>query len=105
MRLDGLKLLGSGLAFIPWLESDYEESVVTGTNKTEQAEADDACRILHTRCVRQNVFDLCCSLRRPLQRSAIGQLQVDVCVALILIRKEARRHTAAEESGRHAKGQ
>jgi hypothetical protein len=91
MRLDGLKLLGSGCAFIPRLESDYKESVVAGTNKTEQAETDDAGRVFHTRCARQNVFDLCRGLRCPLQRSAVGQLQVDVRVALIFIRKEARR--------------
>src|SRR5580658_4972674 len=97
MRLDGLKLFGSGLSFIPRLESDNEESVVAGTNKTEQAETDDTGRVLHPRCVRQNVFDLCRGLRCPLQRCAVGQLQVDVGIALVFIRKETRRHTTAEE--------
>ena len=40
----------------------------------------------------------------PFQRCAVGQLQVDICVALIFIRKEARRHTFGKESGRYAKG-
>src|SRR5580692_2728488 len=105
MRLDGLKLLGSGCAFIPWLESDYKKCVVAGTNKTEQAETDDAGRVFHTRRVRQNIFDLCRGLRCPLERSAVGQLQVDVGVALIFIRKEARRHTIAKESGGDAERQ
>src|ERR1700728_3747397 len=105
MRLDGLKLLGSGRALIPRLERDDKESVVAGANKTEQAEADDAGRVFYTRRIRQNVFDLGRSLRCRLQRSTVGQLQIDVRVALIFIRKEARRHTTAKESGRHAKGQ
>src|SRR5580658_4749339 len=105
MRLDRLKLFGSGGAFIPRLESDDEESVVAGTNKTEQAETDDAGRVFHPRCVRQNVFDLCRGLRCPLQRSAVGQLQIDIRVALIFIRKEAGRHTTAKETSRRAKSQ
>src|SRR5277367_3781740 len=105
MRLDGLKLLGSGRAFIPRLESHYKESVVAGTNKTEQAETDDAGRVFHTRRTRQNVFDLRRGLRGPLQRCAVGQLQVDIRVALIFIWKETRRHTTAKESGGRAKSQ
>src|SRR5580704_1572660 len=105
MRLDGLKLLGSGRAFVPRLESDYKESVVAGTHETEQAETDDAGGVFHARCVRQNVFDLRRGLRCPLQRCAVGQLQIYIRVALILIGKEARWHAIGKKASSNAKTQ
>src|SRR3984957_12970026 len=105
MRLDGLKLFSSGRAFVPRLQCDYEESVVAGANETEQAEADDAGRIFHPRSACQNVFDLGRGLRCPLPRGAVGQMQVDICIALIFIGQETPRYAGAKESGCDAEGQ
>src|ERR1700679_1782459 len=105
MRLDGLELFGPGCPFVPRLESDDEESVVAGPNKTEQAETNDAGRVFHTRSVCQNVFDLGRSLRCSLQRRAVGQLQIHIRVTLVFIGKETRRHAIGEESSGNAKSQ
>src|SRR5579863_9043718 len=105
MRLDRLKLLVSGRALVPRLESDDKESVVAGANKTEQTEADDAGLVFHPRCVRQNVFYLCPCLRCSLERRVIGQLQIHIDIALIFIGKKARRYPIGEESRREAKDQ
>src|SRR5207245_4172342 len=67
-RFDDLKLLQPGLPIVPWLERDKEKSVVTGAREAEQTEANDAGRGLHSRCVRQDVFDplgyVVCALER-----------------------------------------
>src|SRR5580658_957772 len=105
MRLDGLELLSPGRALIPRLERDYEESVVAGANKTQQAETDDAGRIFHTGRAGENVFDLGRGLRCSLERSAVRQLHVHIQETLILIGKKTRRHAIGKESCGNAESQ
>ncbi len=52
--------------------------VVARAHETQQTESDNACRVLHARRFRQDVFNLSRDRIRPLQRRRIRQLQIDV---------------------------
>src|SRR5580700_6863388 len=55
--LDGLELLRARFPVVPGLQRHEEEGVVAGAHETEQAEPNNARRMLNTGCVGQNVFD------------------------------------------------
>ncbi len=95
-------LFRSRCAIAPGLKSYEIEGVVTGAYKAEQAEANNACRVLDTWGVGENVLNLFRRFARTLQRSRIRKLHVDEDIALVFIGKEARRQTAAKETCAHA---
>ena len=97
--LDLLELLVAGFALVPRLQSYKEKAVVTGADEAEQAEADDAGRVLNARSVSENVFDFARDFIRALKGSCIWQLEVDVEIALVFVGKEAGRNFGAEETG------
>jgi len=100
---DLLILFGAGVAFPPRLQRHKRKGVVTGLDETEQAEANDAGRILDARSGRQNLLHISRGGIRPLQRCPTWQLHVDENVALVFVGKEARGQPAAKEpSGRAA---
>src|SRR5882762_11210203 len=104
MRLDGLKLFGSGLALIPRLERNKKERVVTGAHEAEQTEADDTCRVFNPRSIAQDFFHVRCDRSGAFQRSSVRELEIDEGIALIFVRKKTRWHSAGKKAGRHAKG-
>src|SRR5580704_22100 len=104
MSLDRLKLLSSGFTGVPRLESHREKRVITGTNKAQQTEAHDGGRVLNTRGTHDDFFDIRRNRSRPLQRSSVGQLQIDIGITLIFVREEARRQAAGEKARCHPKG-
>src|ERR1700687_5665729 len=69
-------------AITPWLQSDKKESVVTGSDKAEQAEADYACGVLHAGRIGENLLNLTCRRTRARERRGIRKLHVDIDVAL-----------------------
>src|SRR6202007_1233955 len=101
-RLDRLILFDPAFTFIPGLQSDEKESVVTGPDGTEQAEADDTCGVLDTRSVRENCLHLSRRSACAFLRGRIGKLHVDVEVPLIFIRQKAGGHPTAEEDSARA---
>jgi hypothetical protein len=96
-RLDHLILLGKRLSFSPLFHGDENKCVVARPDGAEQTETDNARGIFNARCLREYVFDVTCNLRRPLQRSGIRQLDVQIEVTLVFIRKEADRQSAADK--------
>ena len=74
MGFERLKLLGSCRALIPRLEGHKKGRVITGANKTEQTEADEAGRVLDSRCIDQDFFHISGDGGRAFQRSSVGQL-------------------------------
>src|SRR5262249_27761146 len=59
-RFDDLELLFAALSVVPWLQRDPEEGVVAGTRKTQQAEANDAGGVFHSRSLGQDALNLAC---------------------------------------------
>ena len=102
VRLDGLELLGSGLAIVPVLHGDEEECVVAGSHEAEQAEAQNAGGVLDAGRLRQNILDFRRHLLGSLQRGGVGKLDVQVKIALILVGNEAGGQFVADEIARHA---
>ena len=101
MSLDLLKLFGLRFSLSPWFESDEEERVVTGAHKAQQTETDDAGGVLDARCFRHDFFHGPCRFIGALQGRRVWKLHVDVRVALVFVRQETRRHTAAKETSRN----
>src|SRR5208282_1242745 len=96
---DLLELFIAGFAVVPGLEGDEEKAVVASTDKTEQAEADDAGGVLDARSVSEDVFDFARDFVGALHRSGVWQLQIDVEIALVFIGKKAGRDLNAEKAG------
>ena len=103
-RLDFLILFRSGLAVAPGLQRDEKEGVVTGPDKAEQAEADNARGVFDAGRVGEDLLNLSRRCAGALQRSRIRKLHVDVDVALVFIGQEARWHAAAKENSGKAEG-
>ena len=103
MSLDRLKLLVSRLAGVPGLEGHRKERVVAGTNKTKQTEAHDGGRVLNPGGIHNDFFNVLRDRSRPLQRSRVGQLQIDIGVPLIFVGEEARGQAIGEEPRRNPK--
>src|SRR4029077_15168495 len=104
VRLNGLKLFGACRALIPRLERDKKERVVTGAYKAEQTKTDDAGRVSNSRCICQNFFNVSRDGCRAFQRSSVRELEIDVGIALVFVRKEARGHSVGKKAARQAKG-
>ncbi len=104
MRLDGLKLFGSGLALIPGLERNKKERVVTGAHEAQQTEADDTGRVFNPRSIAQDFFHVGRDRSGAFQRSSVRELEIDEGIALIFVRKETRWHSAGKKGGPHSKG-
>src|SRR6185295_16206728 len=100
--LDFLILFRSCFAITPWLQSDEKESVVTGPDKTEQAEANNACRVFHAWRTGEDILNLPSRFAGACQRCRIRKLHIDVDIALIFIGQETRRQSAAEKTSRNA---
>src|SRR5579864_4911502 len=97
--LDGLELLRARFAVVPGLQRHEEEGVVAGAHEAEQAESNDAGRMLNTGCVGQNIFDFCGHIVGALKRRGSRKLNVYIDVALILIRKKTGGDFAPEPGG------
>src|SRR5439155_16409174 len=67
-------------------------------------ETDDAGRVLNAWCVRQDFLHIRCYRGRALERSTIRELEVYEGIALIFVRKEARRHAVGKKHSAHAEG-
>src|SRR5271154_5938441 len=102
MRFDFLELLGPALSFAPRLESYEKESVIAGTHETEQAETYNAGRVFDSRRVRKYLLHFFGRFVGALKRSSVGELHVDVAIALVFIRQKARRHFATDKCCRDA---
>src|ERR1700733_8397910 len=98
MSLNLLKLLCPCFSFSPRFESDEEKSVVTGAHKAQQTEPDDAGGVLAARCISHDFFHGSCRLIGTLQGRGVRELHVDISVALVFVRQEARRYTAAKKT-------
>src|SRR4029077_14004310 len=103
-RFDLLILFRAGFTVAPGLQSDKIEGVVSGPDKAEQAEADDAREVLDAGRAGENLLNLFRCRCRSLQRSRIRELHVDEEVALVFIGQEARGQTAAKETRAHGEG-
>src|ERR1700758_4559761 len=88
-RLDFLILLRSGIAVTPWLQSDEKEAVVTCLDKAQQAEANNAGRVLDAWGVGEDLLNLSPRCAGALQRSRVRKLHVDEEIALVFIGQEA----------------
>src|ERR1700733_4307766 len=97
MRLDGLILFGLGFAVLPGLERYKEECVIRSPGETEQTETNDACGVLNARSLCEHRFYLFRSLACTFHRCRIGQLHVDIEVALVFIRHKAGRQVFAKK--------
>ena len=97
-RFDFLKLFLPAFAIVPRLKGYEKESVVTRTGEAEQAEAKDAGCRLHSRQVRQDVFDFPCNQIRSFEGRGTRQLQIDIEVSLIFVWQKAGWNFTAEES-------
>ena len=101
-RLDFLILFRSAFAVTPGLQGDEKEGVVTGPDIAEQAEADHAGVVLDPRRGAQDFLNVSRCRGRPLQRSRIRKLHVDVDIALVFIGQEAGGQEAAKDNPRNA---
>jgi hypothetical protein len=72
VRLDGLELLGSGLAVVPVLHGDKDERVVAGSHQAEQAEAQNAGGVLDARRLRQDVSTFAATSSVRCSEAALG---------------------------------
>src|SRR6202046_3212661 len=97
MRPNGLILFAPASALIPGFQRHPEKGVIRGPDVAEQAETYDAGGVLNPRRVCEKVLDLSCGRACTLQGRGIGKLHIDVEVALVFIRQEARRQMFAEE--------
>src|SRR6202007_1065401 len=95
--LDGLKLFAPALALIPGFQRYPEERVIGSSDIAEQTEIDDACRVLNSRSICENLFHLFCGCTCPLQRRRLRQLHVDIEVALVFVGQEAGGQMFAKE--------
>src|SRR5262249_45393594 len=87
---DVLVLLLLLRSLLPLLERDEEEGGVARPREAQEAESDDARRRLDARRSREHLLDLPRGGDGPLQRGRARKLEVQVDVALVLIRQEAR---------------
>jgi hypothetical protein len=101
--LNSLKLLIPRFAVVPRFQSDEKEGVIARSYEAEQAEANNAGRVLNTGRICQSGFDFPHDVIRALKRSSAGELQIDVQIALIFVGKKTRRNFAAKPSRRCAK--
>src|SRR6202012_4744905 len=99
---DRLKFLASVGAVRPWLQGDEKECVVARLNVAEQAEPNDAGRVLNARRLGENILDIACGLFRALQRGGIRKLKIYKDISLILVGQEAGRQFRAKKAGSHA---
>src|SRR5580692_11017348 len=102
MRLDGLILFGLGFAVLPGLEGYKEECVIGSPGEAEQTETNDAGGVLNPWSLCEHRFYLFRSLACAFQGRRIGQLHVDVEVALVFIRHEAGGQMIAKKPRRNA---
>ena len=93
-------LLLRAAPLIPRFFGDEEESTVGILHAAEQAEADDGGAALDTGRIQDHLFDLARDLGRALERSGVGQLEIDVHVAVIFFRQKRRRQLSAHVDGR-----
>src|SRR5215472_9126933 len=90
MGLDGfVALFGSG-AFTPVFQGYPNGSAVGIARKTQQTESGDGGAALDPRGGKGDVLDLFADGHRTVQGSGKRKLNVDVQIALVLFRKEAR---------------
>src|SRR5579862_116948 len=105
MSLKRLKLLSPCRAFAPGFEGHKKSRVVTGPNKTEQTESDEAGDVFDSRRIDQDFFYISGDGGRAFQRSPIGQLHIDVGVTLVFVGKKARRDSVGKEGRGASKDQ
>src|SRR5690606_34144480 len=93
---DLLELLCLGFPVAPFFHADPSEAGVARADQTQQAEARDGGDMLHARYSGGYYLQFGHDLLRALERSGIGELDIDVEVALILIRNETDRKSATD---------
>src|SRR5262249_53211730 len=101
MRFESLKLLFTSAALVPRFEIYEECSVPRRKHKAQQTKGHEAGRVFNTWGIHDDFLDLIRYRARAFQRCAARQLDADIGIALIFVRKEARGNTTGEEkSGR-----
>ena len=106
-RLDLLELLGSGFSVAPFLHADKGEPVVAGSHQAEQAETRDAGDVSRRPAISAAIFwTFATTSSVRCERSGVGKLDVQVEVALVLIRNKTGGQFAADpQAGRGEAGQ
>ena len=87
------------VALVPRLERHEEEAVVGRRHVREKAEAGDRVVVLDALRLGEDLLDLAADVVGPLQRRRVGELDVQVEVALVLVGNEAARELLAEAAG------
>ena len=90
-----------GFPVAPFLHADKPERVVAGAHQAEQAETGDAGDVLDARDAGRDLLDLRDHLFGSLQGSRVGKLDVQVEVALVLVRNKTGGQFAADPQAGH----